>query len=115
MEKTEFVLEKSGDKVAEKIVNFGLNIQFDNGIVSFSGQKAVIGINGKEHLLPLDHNAYNIRLAELEQVTPNPNESVEAKSKREAKVTIYTKLIADLKKSTEKAAIDLHKLYSDAE
>lgn len=112
MEKTEIILAKQGEEVAEKIVNIGLNMQLDNGIVNFSGQKVVKGINGKEHLLPLDHTAYNIRISELEQFA-NANESEEQKVRRDAKTAIYVKLLETVTKASEKAIVELEKLYGN--
>ena len=109
MEKTEIILAATDKgEAVEKIGNVNLHVNFDEGVVSINGQKIVLDALGKSHNTPLSHNNFNIRMAELENVTM-PTDETEAK-KREAKVAVFTKLIDTIKKATEKAVIELDKI-----
>ena len=109
--KTEFVLTTAkGGKVAEKIINAGLNVNFDNGVVNITGQRAVTTLLDRDELTSLP-SYYNIRIAEQSQLAMG-NESDEQKAKREANLAIYTELIEAVKVATEVAVGKLNTLHN---
>lgn len=112
MQKTEFILATTQDvEVAEKIINVGLNINFDQGVVNIMGQRAVKTVLGKDELTSLPMY-YNIRLAEHENIPIMANETPEQKNKREANKLIFESLINTVKTATETAINSLNQLHN---
>lgn len=109
--KTEFVLTTAkGGKVAEKIINAGVNINFDNGIINIMGQRAVATLMEKDEITSLP-SYYNIRMNEQSQIVM-PNESDEQKAKREANLAIFNELSEAIKNATETAIGKLNSLHN---